>query len=49
MMSRMQAMLFAFKYVPAHFAIKGFRHMLGVVVDTDAELKGARKKFLRHK
>ena len=46
MMSRMQAMLFAFKFMPAHFAIKGFRKMLGT---TDAELKEAHNKSLRSK
>ena len=46
MMSRMQAMLFAFKSMAAHFVIKGFRNMLGI---TDAELKEARNKSLRRK
>ena len=46
MMSRMQAMLFAFKSMPAHFVIKGFSKMLGI---TDAELKEALNKSLRRK
>jgi len=42
----MMRMLFSFKPMPAHFAIKGFRKM---VSSTNAELKEARDKSLRRK
>ena len=45
MMSRMQAMLFAFKSMPAHFEIK-VRRMFS---STDAELKETLNKSLRRK
>jgi len=44
--AKMMRMLFSFKPMPAHFAIKGFRKM---VSSTNAELKEARDKSLRRK